>query len=48
MPPHIHICIHIYISPVLPRYNQLLRIEEELGAAGKYTGADFRLPPLGK
>jgi len=33
-------------SERLAKYNQLLRIEEELGATGKYTGADFRLPPL--
>ena len=26
------------------KYNQLLRIEEELGAAGKYPGMDFRTP----
>jgi len=36
-------------SERLAKYNQLLRIEEELGAAGKYTGeAHFRLPPLKK
>ncbi|KAJ1632878.1 enolase 1 [Pavlovales sp. CCMP2436] len=33
-------------SERLAKYNQLLRIEEELGDRGKYTGADFRLPPL--
>ncbi|MCK5560490.1 MAG: phosphopyruvate hydratase, partial [Thermoplasmata archaeon] len=26
------------------KYNQLLRIEEELGSAGKYAGAKFRNP----
>jgi len=36
-------------SERLAKYNQLLRIEEELGAAGKYTGEEhFRLPPLKK
>merc|ERR1719247_655882 len=36
-------------SERLSKYNQLLRIEEELGAAGKYTGEEhFRLPPLKK
>lgn len=36
-------------SERLAKYNQLLRIEEELGAKGKYTGeAHFRLPPLKK
>jgi len=36
-------------SERLAKYNQLLRIEEELGASGKYTGeAHFRLPPLKK
>merc|ERR1719276_614517 len=29
-------------SERLAKYNQLLRIEEELGARGKYTGAEFR------
>jgi len=33
-------------SERLAKYNQLLRIEEELGAAAKYTGSDYRLPPL--
>jgi enolase len=33
-------------SERLAKYNQLLRIEEELGAKGKYTGEAFRLPPL--
>ena len=28
------------------KYNQLLRIEEELGAAAVYTGEAYRLPPL--
>merc|ERR1719361_1560642 len=35
-------------SERLAKYNQLLRIEEELGAKGKFTGADYRLPPLKK
>jgi enolase len=35
-------------SERLAKYNQLLRIEEELGAKGKYTGAEYRLPPLKK
>jgi len=36
-------------SERLAKYNQLLRIEEELGASGKYTGEEhFRLPPLKK
>eukprot|EP00310_Coccolithus_braarudii_P013461 CAMPEP_0183332420 /NCGR_PEP_ID=MMETSP0164_2-20130417/1578_1 /TAXON_ID=221442 /ORGANISM="Coccolithus pelagicus ssp braarudi, Strain PLY182g" /LENGTH=450 /DNA_ID=CAMNT_0025501129 /DNA_START=667 /DNA_END=2019 /DNA_ORIENTATION=+ len=35
-------------SERLSKYNQLLRIEEELGAAGIYTGDKFRLPPLKK
>ena len=33
-------------SERLAKYNQLLRIEEELGAKGVYTGAQFRLPKL--
>jgi len=33
-------------SERLAKYNQLLRIEEELGAKGVYTGDKFRLPPL--
>jgi len=33
-------------SERLAKYNQLLRIEEELAARGKYTGAEFRLPKL--
>ena len=28
------------------KYNQLLRIEEELGAGAVYTGEAYRLPPL--
>jgi enolase len=28
----------------LAKYNQLLRIEEELGPAAKYAGANFRKP----
>merc|ERR1711988_695015 len=35
-------------SERLSKYNQLLRIEEELGADAIYTGADFRLPNLAK
>merc|ERR1712087_615479 len=35
-------------SERLAKYNQLLRIEEELGGTGVYTGADFRLPPIKK
>jgi len=31
-------------SERLAKYNQLLRIEEELGAKGKYAGASFRHP----
>lgn len=31
-------------SERLSKYNQLLRIEEELGAAAKYAGANFRKP----
>jgi len=31
-------------SERLAKYNQLLRIEEELGAAAKYAGATFRTP----
>jgi len=31
-------------SERLAKYNQLLRIEEELGASAMYSGADFRLP----
>merc|ERR1712228_139675 len=33
-------------SERLSKYNQLLRIEEELGSKGVYTGPAFRLPPL--
>lgn len=32
-------------SERLSKYNQLLRIEEELGKAAIYTGQSFRLPP---
>ena len=32
-------------SERLAKYNQLLRIEEELGAAAIYSAASFRLPP---
>jgi enolase len=32
-------------SERLSKYNQLLRIEEELGASAIYTGEAFRLPP---
>merc|ERR1719379_753417 len=32
-------------SERLAKYNQLLRIEEELGATAIYSGAAFRLPP---
>jgi len=32
-------------SERLSKYNQLLRIEEELGSAALYTGAAFRFPP---
>merc|ERR1712031_110654 len=35
-------------SERLSKYNQLLRIEEELGENAIYTGADFRLPNLSK
>jgi enolase len=31
-------------SERLAKYNQLLRIEEELGAAAVYAGAKFRAP----
>ncbi len=31
-------------SERLAKYNQLLRIEEELGAKAKYAGAHFRRP----
>jgi enolase len=31
-------------SERLAKYNQLLRIEEELGANAKYAGASFRKP----
>jgi enolase len=31
-------------SERLAKYNQLLRIEEELGAAAKYAGKSFRNP----
>jgi len=34
-------------SERLAKYNQLLRIEEELGPSAVYTGDQFRLPPLG-
>jgi len=33
-------------SERLAKYNQLLRIEEELGERAVYTGASYRLPPL--
>jgi enolase len=33
-------------SERLAKYNQLLRIEEELGANAKYAGAQFRFPQL--
>jgi len=33
-------------SERLAKYNQLLRIEEELGARGKYTGDEYRLPKI--
>merc|ERR1712022_7018 len=32
-------------SERLSKYNQLLRIEEELGKAAVYAGSSFRLPP---
>jgi len=32
-------------SERLSKYNQLLRIEEELGKAAIYAGSSFRLPP---
>ena len=32
-------------SERLAKYNQLLRIEEELGASAIYAGAAFRMPP---
>lgn len=32
-------------SERLAKYNRLLRIEDELGAAARYGGADFRAPP---
>merc|ERR1712070_1098630 len=35
-------------SERLSKYNQLLRIEEELGENAIYTGAEFRLPNLAK
>merc|ERR1712151_655489 len=35
-------------SERLAKYNQLLRIEEELGSRGVYTGAEYRLPNLKK
>jgi enolase len=31
-------------SERLAKYNQLLRIEEELGAAAKFAGVNFRRP----
>ena len=31
-------------SELLAKYNQILRIEEELGAAAKYSGKNFRNP----
>jgi enolase len=31
-------------SERVAKYNQLLRIEEELGAKAVYTGADYRMP----
>ncbi len=33
-------------SERLAKYNQLLRIEEELGAGAKYAGVDFRKPKV--
>ena len=36
---------HTHVPPTCRRYNQLLRIEEELGDKAIYSGADFRLPP---
>merc|ERR1712046_358933 len=33
-------------SERLAKYNQLLRIEEELGASCSFAGASFRSPPL--
>jgi enolase len=35
-------------SERLAKYNQLLRIEEELGERAVYTGEHFRLPPIAK
>merc|ERR1711894_414606 len=35
-------------SERLAKYNQLLRIEEELGSQAKYAGANFRNPKAGK
>ena len=34
-------------SERLAKYNQLLRIEEELGVDAKYAGASFRSPSWG-
>lgn len=31
-------------SERLAKYNQILRIEEEMGAAAKYAGKNFRQP----
>ena len=31
-------------SERLAKYNQILRIEEELGEAAKYAGKSFRMP----
>merc|ERR1712086_954441 len=33
-------------SERLAKYNQLLRIEEELGSKATYAGTSFRFPPL--
>merc|ERR1719499_2764019 len=35
-------------SERMAKYNQLLRIEEELGNKGVYTGDEFRLPKIRK
>jgi Enolase, C-terminal TIM barrel domain len=47
-----HLCIFFFLfvfidieySERTAKYNQLLRIEEELGAAAKYPGMSFRKP----
>ena len=36
---------HTHAPSTCRRYNQLLRIEEELGDKAIYSGNDFRLPP---